>query len=232
MGNIKDFINEKYYMVTAGASIGVAGIVGAVASAGLGGIGMIIGAGVGVGTMVGAALFRPRSEEEIAALNANRRQLSLEEILKPVLEAGEVSVGDERNAMRTSKDLRKIQSILSTVNTRRATLGEFSSIIADMLEDTSKVAKKLEKINHNATALIHFDTLLYTNIPKTIDTFLSTSDASSNAEIRSSFKSQIDLLHRAVRDIDNSIRSTEMHDFEANGEYLNLSYGNMKPIEQ
>ncbi len=232
MGKITDFLSEKYYMVTGAGAVLTAGVVGAVASVGMGGVGMLIGVGVGVVGMTGATLLRPRSEEEIAELTSGRKQLALEEILKNVMEEGEVKHGDVRDNMRTKKDLQKIQSILTLVNNRRGTFGNFIKDIADMLEDTKNVAKKLEKINNNSMALIRFDTLLYDNIPKTIEAFLNTSDASSDDVIRSAFLKQIDLLHRAVRDIENSIKSSEMHDFEANGEYLTMSYGDMKPIEQ
>lgn len=232
MGNLSEYIQEKYYGVAAGASLALSGVVALVATPLAGPGSLFIGLAAGAVGMAGATVFRPRSDDEIKRLTSGPNMDVIDSILQEADKASKVEIGSVRDGAKKRQDLAKVKEILNLANMRRGILQDALLMkVVEIGTDITKIVNNPDAMENDQVLRIRFDNLLHENFPQTLSIFYNTPNAASDAEIREEFAEQLETLHNGVIGIQQAIDTVAIKEFQTQGHYLDAKFGNIKAIE-
>lgn len=223
--SVLDYFNEKYYAVAAGGSLLVAGAASLVATPALGILGIVVGAGAGVASMVTATIFRPAEE-------IDSTELIIEKILQEANSTPELEMGGARTKSRVNADLAKVREFANLASHRRGILGEtFLVKISDMATDLTKILNNPTALEGNTELALDFDSLIHRNLIETLNIFCQTPGAATNENLRNEFAKQLNDLHVAIENIQGRIDDSAIRQFQGQGFYLETKYNPENKLE-
>lgn len=231
---VKNFLRDRYNQISSLSSLAGGVVTGAMAAPGLGPGSILVGAAVGGTALVGATLFRPRTEEEIRNLlgpqavtpKAEKKELALQDS-RSVLINGILSEVDGINTADLPSQRFKVRSILNLASMRKTALGEDNlNILIDLMTKMTWLINEEKFLSANEDPAYTFQSILFQNLPETLDIFYSTpvADPNQRAEFQKKLNVQLETLDSAVKSlVDQAIHASHKR-MDVNGHYLTSKF--------
>lgn len=224
MNKISALIMEKWTALSGIGTVGM-GVGTALAVApefGLLGIGAgLIAAGA---TATGAAIFRPRSQEEVEAL------LGIEPVhITPALEEGKPNVSiNSRNA--ATKQLNKI---LGAVVERQEALGkDIIDAFAAVCDNLNAINKQWDRLAKNVEMEYTVETLLSEHLPNSLEAYINVSKnerIKNQDHLKAEIIRQLNIMENTTSNILQSFERQDVSALETQGRFLESRFADSVP---
>lgn len=230
---IRNLLQDSYTQIMLAVSGLSAAATAALATPEFGLFGLALGGVVGVASLGGSALFRPRTEEEIDELlgrNSTGKEIDFfnddkrrNQVLNNLLNM----TGEIEPATSKSSQMAKTKAILTRAEMNHASLGEENvSHLANLTGKLIWLINEEKLIANDEEVSYQFNSILSQNLPETLEIFYTTPYTTAEAmeEFRVKLASQLLTLNKAA-DMLVAQATQEAHKrLDVNGHYLNAKF--------
>lgn len=227
MGNISEAITKRWEFFSTVAATTTGGIGVALAMPELGILGIGVGVLVAGGTALGAALFRPRSQEEINAL------LGLEPVhLTPALEAGEKKP-NIKNRTTATKHLNKI---LGEVLDRKDALGEeIVTAFTRVCENLNSINKQWDRLALDIEKEHTVESILSDHLPTSLEAYINVSKnerIKNQDTLKAEIIRQLGIMEETTNKILQSFERQDVAALQVQGKFLESRFADSVKEEE